>query len=685
MIFNRLILFLSIFVCLANPAFAANYARIFDALLTSQRSAGVTLSGGKAYFYIPGTETLKTVYSSRTKTIAANPFTLSADGTAQLYGDGLYDVKITNSAGVQKYLWEDVSLKDASGEFYSLSDYADLSAAVTAIGSTPATILIASNTTVPADLTIPATLVLKPINGALITVNSGKTLTFSSQPDLPKDLQVFTGAGTVVGLKEAKPEWFGSGTDAIQKSLNAATVTRLSEKTYYISGFPLLIDSGKQLVGAGMGKSIINPTGGTRDTTKLAAFITNKNYPYNAVRADRIDLATAHLMTADSNIILRDFTLIGAKATIPGFFGISFWSVTDVTVDNVEVDSSYSQGIMFTGAMRPVVKGCKVHHNAANGIHISDAFDGLIENNQVWSTGDYGIEIGSGYLRGNDAISTGWHTVTGNTSNNNANYGICLRGLVGGVSDTDGLPYNPNLKPLRGVTITGNVTRLNVSNVGTGIGLQDYVSDATVAANTTSDNKVGILITGGLASDSTISGNTVSRNSTYGLLASNELRSSVINANVISYSGLQALKGTFTDVIISNNPVSYNNTTATAGLSIVDTLNSNGNTFIGNIFKLTTGDIATTSIATRTTSGTFRWITNIFPTGFYPIIASGDLLIDIASVSGTGSGLGYTSGLGTPVGVKTPNFTGQDYFDTATGNWWKAFNNTNTGWNKLTN
>lgn len=119
---KRFILFLWILLACAGSqgdAFAASKAQIFDALLTSQRASGVTLSGGKAYFYVPGTETLKPIYANRNKTVvAANPYTLSSDGTAMVYGDGLYDVKITNSANVQKYLWEDVKLFDSGGLYY---------------------------------------------------------------------------------------------------------------------------------------------------------------------------------------------------------------------------------------------------------------------------------------------------------------------------------------------------------------------------------------------------------------------------------------------------------------------------------------------------------------------------------------------------------------------------------------
>jgi hypothetical protein len=64
-------------------------------------------------------------------------------------------------------------------------------------------------------------------------------------------------------------------------------------------------------------------------------------------------------------------------------------------------------------------------------------------------------------------------------------------------------------------------------------------------------------------------------------------------------------------------------------------------------------------------------------------------LICIASGSGHGGSgngtwvhfgqVGYRSGSGSPSGSVTPNFIGEDYFDT-TGHWWKSTGLTNTSW-----
>jgi hypothetical protein len=189
-------------------------AQIFQALLTSQRAGGATLASGRAYFYSPGTTDLKTVYLDRAKQSPAdNPYTLSADGNAAIYGDGLYDVKITNSAGVQKYFWEDVKIQNEAGEtFANISDYASLAAAVTAIGATKTTLIIGTDQAVADDLTIPITLELMPINGAILTVASGKALVINSSFNAGP-YQVFAGTGTVTfgpgAVSEVFPQWKG--------------------------------------------------------------------------------------------------------------------------------------------------------------------------------------------------------------------------------------------------------------------------------------------------------------------------------------------------------------------------------------------------------------------------------------------------------------------------------------------
>lgn len=251
---HKLIYAVITFLILATQAHAGTYAQVFQSLLTQQRASGVVLSGGKAYFYSPGTENLATIYTSRTKaTPAANPATLSADGTVAVYGDGQYDVKITTSSGVQKFLWSGVSLVDASNldstttafrnytaidrlkgndariaTIYDVGSYSSLPAAVTAIGSTKATLRYSTDISLADNLTIPANIELQPYNGPVITIASGKTLTINGPLNMVSGTfagdgnvavngaanlglyHVFTNTGTVtITSGTAYAHWFG--------------------------------------------------------------------------------------------------------------------------------------------------------------------------------------------------------------------------------------------------------------------------------------------------------------------------------------------------------------------------------------------------------------------------------------------------------------------------------------------
>jgi hypothetical protein len=82
----------------------AHAATQFDFLLSQVRTASGPLSGGKVYFYSPGTTTLKNIWLDKSQTtLAANPYTLDSNSTAMLYGAGGYRVIVKDAAGVTKY------------------------------------------------------------------------------------------------------------------------------------------------------------------------------------------------------------------------------------------------------------------------------------------------------------------------------------------------------------------------------------------------------------------------------------------------------------------------------------------------------------------------------------------------------------------------------------------------------
>jgi len=185
----------------------ATNAQSIQFLLSQVRASGVVLSGGTVEFFAAGTEINKTIWTDRGKTQeAANPYTLDANGTAQLYGDGLYRMVVKDSAGVTKYDRDYQAFKDASGYSYDLADYDSLSAAITAIGSTKATLQFGADIPLTANVVVPANIDLVSYNGA----------------------KIIRGSYTITGLKTATPELFGGAVGVSTDSgaaINAAAAS----------------------------------------------------------------------------------------------------------------------------------------------------------------------------------------------------------------------------------------------------------------------------------------------------------------------------------------------------------------------------------------------------------------------------------------------------------------------------
>lgn len=98
-----------------------SYGKSIDFLFNQMRNFSGSLASGTITFYSAGTTTPKAIYLDRTlATEAANPYTLSADGTAELFASGVYRVVIKNAAGVTVYDYDNVEF--LSGESTPVSD-----------------------------------------------------------------------------------------------------------------------------------------------------------------------------------------------------------------------------------------------------------------------------------------------------------------------------------------------------------------------------------------------------------------------------------------------------------------------------------------------------------------------------------------------------------------------------------
>jgi len=630
----------------------AIYGQIFDALLTSQRAGGTTLSGGKAYFYSPGTTTLKTVYADRSKaTPAANPYTLSSDGTAMLYGDGLYDIKITTAGDVQKYLWEDVALQDASGEFYTLTNYADLATAITTIGSTKVTLLIPSNITIDS-VTIPATMTLKPINGAIITVNTGETLTFAAQPDLPLDRQCFSGAGSVTGLKEARPEWFATNTTpgvtdmsaAIEKAIASTTGTVYGTRStsYGVVNVDVATSvtiKDMVLVGLDATAELQAPLNITADnvtidhvkiTEKASEFSITSNLP--CLYATGVD-----------NLVITNSEFIGGKSNATSDFGsVHIDTSTNVRITNNKVFQSEFEGINLTDCTDCVVANNSLLDCTNSGIATVNGQRIVVSGNSVnyVDTANY---LGASGL----SINSLYTTVSGNTINNAYLNGITLGHTIGG----DANDQKADHSVISGNTITLYGRRDSADNGGIVIdnALHVTVSDNIIGPsidNTASSKYNTAILFSNTTTNSaiaTVSSNRIDTPYGYGIYATAlpDAAATIPSEVIISnnsirsawLSGVYATKGNILRIdgniiYLANRANNANHNGISYIYSVTDptTLDISRNTIVDTTpyqrYGVLLSSVSATTVVTMHGNKIRGWVTAPYPTGTTSLVDS---------------------------------------------------------------
>lgn len=104
---------LLLLLVMAFPAYAGTRAIQIETLMDGVRDPDddQPMNGGTAYFYAAGTSTPKNVWTEKEKTNAYTSYTLGADGSIQLYGDGLYKIVVKDSAGNTEYTWDNVKIQ----------------------------------------------------------------------------------------------------------------------------------------------------------------------------------------------------------------------------------------------------------------------------------------------------------------------------------------------------------------------------------------------------------------------------------------------------------------------------------------------------------------------------------------------------------------------------------------------
>jgi hypothetical protein len=158
------------------------------------------------------TQQLKEV-TDRCLQIAASDTTTSVDAT-----EYINSIEASEAAAAASAAAAAQSAIDAADYEYPseelLSNYADITAALAAIGSTPTNLVIDQVETLTGNVSIPATITLRWVKGVVWDIGT-HTLTINGAV-LPANHQFFSvTSGAVAGLRFSRPQWFGATADGV--------------------------------------------------------------------------------------------------------------------------------------------------------------------------------------------------------------------------------------------------------------------------------------------------------------------------------------------------------------------------------------------------------------------------------------------------------------------------------------
>ena len=304
-----------------------------------------------------------------------------------------------------------VSRSDYIGDYDN-----DLTKAIMSIGSTEKTLYVDTICTTSRHEIVPSTLRIIMIEDGLIN-HGAYNLTINGPFPDPGPYQVFSGTGTVAGLNEVYPEWWGAVGDdstdcttAIQAAIDSVqnTITAINQsgggtirfsKGIYIVTSQIQVPSHIRLVGLGMHTSFIKNTG-------------------TGVALRFFDLASIEGNKTVKNSSIADIGILGDADTS---HGILIENAVVVNIDRVYIYGHGGVGIDVVGGaysstwgQNVFIQGCWITTNTVGGIRCKGAYRHTllnITNNSIIGGGKYNIYLENGWvvnIIGNEIASLGY-------------------------------------------------------------------------------------------------------------------------------------------------------------------------------------------------------------------------------------------------------------------------------------
>jgi hypothetical protein len=309
---------------------------------------GEPLSGGKVYTYAAGTLDSKTTWTNRSKgSSATNPIILDSEGKTLIFADGIYKFVIHDSTDteVSNSPIDNLAFGLVEGPWIDVSEYSDLTAAITAIGSTETDLLIDSVTTLTANTTIPATIRVKVTRAG--SINQGAYTLEINGPFKASPTSIFTGTGAVTfrggHVIKITSQWWGVDEIALQAAIDSVKdanervaddlidtgIIELSGRN--IIDTPLKLYSGQVLIGTGT-STTLEEGGGFVGT----------------------ELITLEGTTYNENCTINDMTFVATTLTVAAI-GQNVTNVVALKLNNILLDcprgiilDSYAQDCRLT-------------------------------------------------------------------------------------------------------------------------------------------------------------------------------------------------------------------------------------------------------------------------------------------------------------------------------------------------
>jgi hypothetical protein len=387
----------------------AQKAAVFEFLLNQQRTAINAVAGGWAYFYEAGAgyPSLKDTWLDRDKnTLASNPYQLDANGKAQIYGDGNYRIVVKDASGVTVEDWDNITVVDylTAGGYQAVDgDYASLSAAVTAIGSTPTTLTIkTANYPIGAPVTVPSTLRLSFLPPGSIA--QGIDVLIVDSEITAGAYQIFSGTGnlTLNAVSKAYPQWTGcvcdgttDDTTALQRLNDAlspgATISLQKGDCKFTTlnltaGVNIVAEGGRLYNGLVVFGSTV--ADGTSYNSTLSGWF--KRCRFDLHYTQDVSEVLAEAFVADVHFVNATLdgtdriTNTGSTSGTAVFIGqLAF----NTTFTNVRINN-YTNGVVIQGNSATDLSG-----TAFIGTGVSTYFTDVNINNMGWGAGGKGIQV----------------------------------------------------------------------------------------------------------------------------------------------------------------------------------------------------------------------------------------------------------------------------------------------------